>query len=254
MHLKKTWMFKSSFIINRIVQALGYFVDFALIWIMVSAFQALYGWNTYEIMLLWAMNLIGYALGAFFLFRTMRSVNSDVQSGAFDDVLTKPVSPLPYLCFQNLNPDYIAHVALAAVLLAVGFSKLGVSIGAIGFLKLLLGFVCGGLVYSGMFLLATAPVFVIRMTHNLQGVPLSFRTIANYPLSAFPLALQVIMTVILPYAMVGYYPVQSILGKQDFLFLGRAAPYLAPFIAIAFFALGLWLFHFCLKRYKSTGS
>jgi ABC-2 type transport system permease protein len=254
MHLKKTWMFKSSFIINRVVQLLNYFVDFALIWIMVSAFNAVGGWNAYEVMLLYSMNLIGYSLGAFFLYRTMLNVRTDVQSGAFDDVLTKPVSTLPYLCFQNLNPDYIAHVTLAVVLLCVGFGNLGTHIGIVEILKLLLGFVCGGLVYAGLFLLAIAPIFVLRKAEGLRSVMFFLRDQALYPLSIFPLAIQIIMTVILPYAMIGYFPVQSILGKQDYLFLGSAAPYLAPVISLAFCAIGVWFFRFCLRRYKSTGS
>jgi ABC-2 type transport system permease protein len=254
MHLKKTWMFKSSFIINRVVQILNYFVDFALIWIMVNAFQALNGWNTYEVMLLYAMNVMGYAIGGFFLDRTILTVRTDVQSGAFDDVLTKPVSPLPYLCFQNLNPNFIAHVTLSIALLCIGFGSLGTYIGIVEILKLLLGFVCGGLVYVGLFLFAIGPIFVFRKADSMRRVLFFLREQSMYPLSVFPLFIQILMTVILPYAMIGYFPVQSILGKQDYLFFGRAVLYLAPVISLAFCAIAVWFFHFCLRRYKSTGS
>ncbi|MDR0445443.1 MAG: ABC-2 family transporter protein [Oscillospiraceae bacterium] len=254
MHLKKTFMFKQSFIINRIVQALNYFVEFALIWIMVNAFENMNGWNQYEVMLLYATNIVGYSIAAFFLYRTMLSTSTEVQNGAFDDVLTKPVRTLPYMCFRNLNPDYIAHVTLAAVMYVVAFSRLGVHIGIAEIAKLLLAFVCGGLVYGGMFLLAIAPTFILRETRFLRNIIFLLRDMSYYPISVFPLIIQVIMTLVLPYAVISFFPVQALIGKQDYLFLGRAIIYIAPLIATAFFAVGLWLFGFCVKRYKSTGS
>jgi ABC-2 type transport system permease protein len=254
MHIKKMWMFKASFVINSVALVAYFFVDFALIWVMIYAFRTMGGWNPYEIMLLFAMNLMGFSLGGFFIGHAAVKAWKEVRDGTFDDVLTKPLRTLPYLCFRELDLQSLVNVLFAAVLLCIGFGKLGTPFGPVEILKLLLGLACGGAVYAGLELFATAPIFIIRKVDSLSDMVFALRDTAKYPLSILPFVIQLIMTLFLPYAMMGYFPVQSIIGKQDYLFFGSSIRYLAPLIAFAFFALAMWFFNFCLKRYNSTGS
>jgi ABC-2 type transport system permease protein len=254
LHFKKMLMFRASFAINCVSQFLYYSIDFALIWIMVTAFRHMNGWNQYEVMLLFAMNLIGSSIASLFLNETFVVIKVGVQNGTFDDVLTKPAAPLPYLCFQNINPAYLTHIMLSVILLCVGFGNLGTSIDIAVILKLLLGIACGFAVYTGINLFAMAPLFILRRTDSFVIILFFLKEYAVYPLSIFPFVMQVSMTFVLPYAMVGYFPLRSILGKQDALLLGDSLLYLSPVISFAFFALNVWFFHFCLRRYKSSGS
>jgi ABC-2 type transport system permease protein len=252
--LKKTWVFRSSFFINRIAQFCNYAVDFLLIWIVVNAFQTMNGWTRYEVMALYAVSLTGYGLAGIFFFRTMGFVMVNVMNGGFDDILVKPVQPLPFICFQHINPDYIAHFLLAAIMLVTAFVNLGISLSVLGVLQLFGAFLCGGLVFGGMFLIAMGGIFLSTKLDNLQTVLFVLRDASYYPVSLYPVFLQIIMSVILPYAAINFFPIQSLLGKNDFLMFGPAMAWIAPLIATTFFAIGIWFFHFGMSRYKSSGS
>ena len=52
--IKGMLTYRWSFVINCISQALAYAVTFLLMWIMISAFNEMNGWNAYEVMLLYS--------------------------------------------------------------------------------------------------------------------------------------------------------------------------------------------------------
>jgi ABC-2 type transport system permease protein len=175
-------------------------------------------------------------------------------NGSFDEVLTKPCNPIVYICLQNLNPDYIAHFILGGIMLGIGFSNLGIHLSFLQILQLFGVFIVGGLVYGGLFLICIGAFFLFTKAHAFRQVMFQFRELSYYPISIFPRVIQAIMTVILPYAMIGFFPVQSLLGKSDYLMFDHRIVLLAPIIAIAFFVIGVVFASECIKRYKSTGS
>ncbi|MDD4296883.1 MAG: DUF2461 family protein [Ruminiclostridium sp.] len=79
------------------------------------------------------------------------------------------------------------------------------------------------------------------------------RTFVHYPLSIFPSFIRVILTYILPWAIINYYPSMIILHKvqttEEFV-LGI----LSPVIGILFFLLSLFIFNCGLRRYSGSGS
>ena len=246
--------FRTSFWMNFLSQGLNYAVDFLLMYIMISAFDTINGWTAFEVMLLYAVSLLAYSFGGAFFYFVRRRVLEDIESGAFDDDLVKPVRTLPWLIVKNVQPAYITHLTLSIIMLTVCFIKLSVTVTVATILWLLVTLLSGVLIFGGMFLLITAPAFLITRVNSLGDLMWFLRDSAWYPVSIFPRFLQVIMTVVFPFAMINFYPVQPLIGKQDYLFFGEWIVYLVPLIAAAFFALSVFVFQVCMKRYKSTGS
>jgi ABC-2 type transport system permease protein len=132
--------------------------------------------------------------------------------------------------------------------------NLGISAGPATVLRIIGMVVGGGFIFGAMFLLITAPMFIMTRANSLGGIMFIFRESSWYPLSILPRFIQIIMTVILPFGMVNFFPVQPLLGKQDFLMFGPYMVWLAPVFAVVFFCLAVCFFNVCLKQYKSTGS
>lgn len=251
--IKSIASYRSAFILGAVAQIAAYAVDFALMWIMVSAFGSMHGWTKYEVILLYSMSLASYALAGFF-FYNIRSLSREIRNGQFDDKLVKPVSLLPYLICTNFNRGYIAHLALAITLAAICFGNLAIALTAAKLAFFVVAIVTGALIYSALFLITMVPSFFFIQSDSLGGFIFAFREMSYYPLSIFPGVLQIFLSIIVPYGMMNFFPVQAVLGKNDFLFFGSSIAYIAPFFALALFGASVWFFYFGARHYKSSGT
>lgn len=263
-YLRLTWLYAQkaikgmltyrwSFLINCISQALDYAVTFLLMWIMISAFHDMNGWNAYEVMLLYAFSLFAYGIAGTFLLPMVGELPEQIRQGTFDDVLVKPVKILPYLISRGFICNYIAHLTLSVIVMAACFRALELPLTLCALMKICGMILCGSLIYSGFFLFVGGTAFLVTKTDLLFRIMYFFREVSYYPISIFPRAMQIIVTWIVPYGFINFYPLQSLLGKEPRGLL-RAPACLTPIVALAFFAIACLYFIKSAKSYKSSGS
>ena len=82
-HIRAFVAYRRSFVMNFFAQGMNYAVDFLLMWIMITAFDTMNGWDAFEVMLLYAVSLTAYGFGGAFFFFVRYTVLPDVLSGAF---------------------------------------------------------------------------------------------------------------------------------------------------------------------------
>lgn len=252
--VKSMLTYRWSFLINCISQGLDYAVTFLLMWVMISNFQTMNGWSEYEVMLLYAVSLLSYGLAGSFFFMIMVNVPDGVHDGSFDNILVKPVRVLPFLISSNFLSNYVAHIVLAILVTVLCFIQLQIAVDLFVILNFLATILCGTLVYASFFLLISASSFLTYQVDSISDIVYFFREVSFYPLSIFPHVIQIIATFILPYGFVNFYPIQTILQKNDFLMFQSNISYLSLPIAIAYFSISCMIFNLCAKQYKSTGS
>ena len=254
MRVKRLMTFKGSFIIQFFAQGLNYAATFLLMYVMITAFGNLNDWTSYEVMLLYALSLLSYGFAGMFFYFFRVYTAKEILDGSFDDALVKPIHTLPYLIFKTLTPAYVIHISLAIAVLVFCVVKLKIIITLFMLTWIFVIILCGIFIYGGMFLFITAPTFVMMQTDSLGSMLFFLRESGYYPISIFPKVIQIIMTFILPYSMMNFFPIQIILNKHDYVGFGAAMPWLAPLFAIVFFGLGIVCFVSLAKRYKSSGS
>lgn len=245
--------YRWSFVINCISQALAYSVTFLLMWIMISAFQNMDGWNPYEVMILYSFSLFAYGIAGTFVFNIMNNLPGQIRTGSFDDVLVKPVKVLPYLVSSSFICNYIAHMTLSAIIMGVCFHALEIPVTFILVLKIAWILFWGSLIYAGFFLCVSASAFWATKIDALFQIMYFFREISYYPISIFPKAIQVIVTVLVPYGFINFYPVKELLGIENEAMFSHMAKW-CPFVAIVFLLLSCLFFVKSSKYYKSSGS
>lgn len=251
--VKAMLTYRFSFLINCISQAMDYGVAFLLMWVMISAFESMNGWNACEVMLLYAFSLSAYGIAGTFFFNIMNNLPGQVWNGAFDDVLIKPVKVLPYLISSSFICNYIAHLTLSALVMGICFHALEISFTGRLLLKIIVIVLFGSLIYAGLFLLVSGTAFLATKIDAVFQIMFFFREVSFYPLSIFPKVIQIIATVLVPYGFINFYPLQELLGKQDAGYFGNMALW-CPFVSVLFFAASCLFFHESTKHYKSSGS
>ena len=251
--IKGMLTYRWSFLINCISQALDYSVTFLLMWIMISAFENMNGWNAYEVMLLYSFSLFSYGIAGTFFFNIMNNLPRQIWEGAFDDVLVKPVKILPYLLSSSFICNYIAHMVLSVIVMAICFDALEIQVTILMVIRIISILLFGSLIYAGLFLIVSGSAFMVTKIDSLFNIMYFFREVSYYPISIFPKFMQVIVTILVPYGFINFYPLQKLLGKNDFVFYKDMEKW-SPLVAVLFFAISCVFFNKSSKHYKSSGS
>jgi ABC-2 type transport system permease protein len=81
----------------------------------------------------------------------------------------------------------------------------------------------------------------------------SWGVVQQYPVDMFGKVLRIIVTIVLPFAFMNYYPSLLFLGKEDQVPWGFLTWY-SPIVAVLLLFLAIRFWNFGIQRYQSSGS
>lgn len=247
--------YKKAFTLGLIAQLSSYGAEFFLLWIIIDRFNEINGWSSYEVLLLYALNLCSYALASFFLSSPSSRLSVMIKDGTFDEVLTKPLNSFMYLVCREFNSGYVSHLLLSIAAMSIALLNLHISMSLIHILFFIVVILSGALIQGAALLLTAIPSFWVVENSSLKDVLFfQVKNFIRYPLSIYPTFIQILLTFILPYAFINFYPSQFFLNKHDFLIFHPLFQFLSPVFGIILFAIAYVLWLVGINNYKSTGS
>lgn len=254
LRLKSMVEYRSAFLWGAFAQFISYFAQFLLLWVLIEQFKTLAGWNAFEVLFLYAINLFSYALAGFFFFNFFYSLPNLIKTGEFDEYLIKPINPFAHLIFRLFNYGYFSHLALSIIVIAVAFNQLNLSLNFGTLLYLPLVLLGGALIHSSFFIFISVPVFWLTDNNGFAFLIFDFNDFIRYPVSIYNRGIQLMLTFVLPFAFVNFYPAQFFLKKTDLLGFHPYFVFLTPIVGVVLFwgAYRFWLLG--ISAYKSTGS
>lgn len=245
---------RSAYWAGIVAQWLSYGAVFASLYIMVSSFRVLAGWTAEEVLFLFAMNLLSYALGASLFFNPCTQLAVKIRSGEFDAALTKPVSPFGHEFYMGFNFGYVSHVTLSVAVMIFAAIRAGLRItpfSALVFLLMLAGAI---LVQAAFLIFCSAFAFIFINDNPVFDLLWSIKRFTNYPLPIYPALLQGFLTFVVPVAFMSFYPAAAILSKENGTPFHPALAYASPLAGIILFVLSILFWNWALSKYQSTGS
>lgn len=253
--MRKQLMYRGTYFAGIVGQWLGYGATFATLLIMVNSFDTLNGWNGGEIMVLYGISTLSYAIGASFFFTPATGLSGKIRSGEFDAALTKPVHPFVHEMFTGINVGYVSHITLSLAIIVISLISLNYSASALSILYLVL-MITGASLVQAAFLIGSSvfSFFTINENPVMDFLLHDVKQFTNYPITIFPKGIQFIITFILPFAFINFYPSAVLLGKAIPEGYPWFLPYLTPAVGAALVALSVLLWNWGLKHYQSTGS
>ncbi|WP_434730187.1 ABC transporter permease [Rhizobium binae] len=233
-------------------QGLGYTGAFASLWIILTRFGGMGGWQWQDMALLLGFHTLGYALGACFTFVQLRRMDEIVRDGEFDTLLTRPMNIWAFLSFSGFNIEYGSHVILGVGLMAWALPKVTIDWGMLTILQLAASLFSAALLTGSVITLIGATALVLRRARYLFGIYFDFWELSRYPITIFAAPLQFLLLSGLPFAYMAYVPVAALIGKPV-PYLGHAAAPVAVAVGpvAAFIAASFW--RFGIRRYQGVG-
>ncbi len=254
-YLKSLFEYRPAFFTDMLTNIIGYSAMYFGLWVLMDKFKLIQGWTMWEVLLIYNMILVSYGLCSFF-FRTpmFSDIENLLRTGRFDIVLIRPMNALLYTMLGRPTIAYFGHLLVGIIVFGMCFSNLNIEWSFLKVLFLILTIVGAALIYAAMYLITgTLSFWIVRMDTVLETFMISGDFI-HYPVNIYAKFIQFILTFVLPYAFVNYYPAHYLLDKSGDALFHPVLQYLTPVVGIVMFILAYRFWKIGVNRYESTGS
>lgn len=265
LHIKKNWrvlreLFSLRFhglTVFRLDFFAPFFVDGSLFLIQLLAFGVVYanvdtigGWGHGEMILYIGTFSLLNALNMTIYFFGVNAIPHKIRSGELDLYLTKPVSPLFRLTFENISPGSVPLILMSVCIIGFGASKLLTELTAAKLAAYLFWIVLMAVLYYEMeVIIRSFSLYVVSMARMEQIEEASIDLCMKLPGIALYGIYKVIFYLILPYGIMATLPVQSMTGELT----TRMAAY-GIGVIVLFTTITYVIWKQGLKRYNSASS
>ncbi|MDE7298379.1 MAG: ABC transporter permease [Lachnospiraceae bacterium] len=234
-----------------------FFVDGSLFAVQLLVFQAVYanvdtigGWGRGEMILyIGAFSLLN-AVSMVIFFFGLNAIPAKIKSGDMDLYLTKPVSPLLRLTFEQVNPGSVPLVVMSIGIIGYGFAAAELHADAAQIAAYVFWLLVMAVLYYEMEVIIRAlSFFFVTDARLTQLEEAGIELCMKLPGIAFYGIYKVIFYGILPYGIMATLPVQSLIGEMSWQLAG-----LGLLVLAVFSALTAILWQSGIRHYNSASS
>lgn len=249
MLLKTRMAYRTDFFVQVGSDLLLQAVDIIFLVVLFYRIRSLGGWSFDEALFIYGFFLIPFALFNA-TFAALSAVGGRyIVCGELDRVLVRPLGALLQVQLELLRPQALNGVVLGVVVLTVASVRLGLRWTGVDVLVAVFGMLGAWLVYGGVYLASASANF---WTQDRVGLfPIAYNMIAfgRYPVTIYPAPTRFLLTFVLPYGFLAFYPAAGLL-RDAFELVGL----FTPLVGLVVFGLGLALWRWGLARYEGAGS
>ncbi|MFZ5826048.1 MAG: ABC transporter permease [Bacillota bacterium] len=248
-HLKIYLEYRLNFVISALGVVGWQVAGLAAVWVVLSQVNDLGGWSAAEVFLIYGLITLAMGISRTFYFNLFFLGQGYIRPGTFDRLLVRPVNPLFHLLADRFSPEGIGDLVVGVALVTHAFGALGIPWSLPNLLYLLAVALGGSVIILAINLFTATFAFWIVVATPLTLAVNHFTQIARYPLPIYRKPLQLVMTWLLPYGLISFYPAEFLLGRA----VGPMAfAYLPMGLLLFAGAYRFWLFG--LRHYAGTGS
>jgi ABC-2 type transport system permease protein len=224
--------------------------------LLVGRFGSIGGWRPAEVMLLFGLSFTAQGL-ALLAGNSLEAdkVSELVRRGTFDQVLTRPASPLGWVVTSYVDTRFVGRLAAGAVTVVWAADRAGVAWTAGRAGLAVLAVVCAAAIVFGVLLGAAGFTFVtVQGSEAVNALVYGGTYLASYPMQIYGSALRFLFMWLVPLGLAIYVPALGVLGRQGPPGLPAWLAWLAAPVAAAFLAAGGLAWRAGIRHYVGTGS
>lgn len=250
MQLRTTIEYSADFWIGIAGSVLMHVSGLVFISALFSQIPEVEGWTAWEIALMYALALVarGFVEMACDGPWALRSL---VNTGQFDRLLVRPVPASLQVATQIASLHGLGQMGLGLVVFVMASERSGLEWSAAKALYLLLVFACSAVMLSAINFLVNMVAFWEPSAQS--ALPTFLATMidfAKFPLDIYNVLIRGLITVVIPYAFITYFPALVLLDKESSL---RWLGYLVPLVAAIVVAVTAFLWKIGVNRYQGVG-
>ncbi|MCK0473039.1 ABC transporter permease [Halalkalibacter sp. APA_J-10(15)] len=246
-NLKTLVSFRVDFILLILSGSLTQLLGVIFIFTIFKQVPNIDGWSLYEIILIYSLVFLVEGLVSIF-FDGIWKLTSIVNSGEFDRILLRPVSPIIQIATLGFGSQGIGNFIIGLILLVYSLIKLNLMNPITIFIVIIFVFL-GVIIRAAINYCIAASSFWTKNGNPLMMANYSFSEFSKYPITIYSYSLQILIIVI-PYIFISYVPVLFILKKEGANILLA----LYPFVILYCILCVNIIMKKGIKKYGSTGN
>lgn len=246
--IKEMLIYRLDCIVGILSQTLTQVVEIIFIWIVFQNTSNLAGWSYEQILLLYGITLMSVSVCSFLFDATYDLGPVFIREGEFDKLLLRPVHPL--ISVLGSSKDFVSfgYLVIGLIITIMMFTKLAIPITFWLIIKLLFFIIIGGLILGGIETIFSVAAFWTYRSNEVVWTFYRVYTLTQYPIDIYSGFVKILITFILPFAFVAYYPTMDYLGFNKYMI------WLSPVVAIIIWIIAIGVWNWALKKYRSTGT
>ena len=241
--------YRLNFFIGSVSTMVMQAASLAAIWVVMRQIPSLNGWNLYEVILIYGLLTMGESITHMFADNLWTIGWNYIRSGDFDRFLVRPVDPLFHLLADRFCHDGIGNFVTGGILIGVSMRNLEIPFTPQHLLYLALVVISGGVIFIALNLITATSAFWLTESIPVTQIVFNMNEFAKYPLNIYHGAIRILLTWLIPYGFVSFYPASYLLGRN----VGAMA-WLSPLVASVFLFVAYRIWLFGLRHYSGTGS
>ena len=248
--LKRMLEYQLDFFIQFFSTFLMQITGLATIWGIFTQVQEIHGWSYWEIVLVYSLMYFSIGFGEIF-FEGPWAINGLYHSGKLDYLLLRPL-PVPFQIFASqIGLNGIGNMLTAVIVFITAWIHCSKSISLLNAVLFLFLFTVAIPIKGAIILAANCITFWTKSVGNAFGNLIhNVGEYTKYPITIYPKVIQFVVTLIVPYAFVSFFPASLLLDKG----LGAKLMWFAPVVAAYSVYLSIKLLQKGLTLYESVGN
>ncbi len=246
--LKEILIYRIDCIVGIFSQLIVQLVSLVFMFVVFQNTENIAGWNFKQILLLFGVTRIAIGISGY-CFDGLYDIGPKyIKSGEFDKILLRPVHPLISIIGDSREFVSIADVILGLILTICMLIQLSIPITALLIIKILFFSIIGALIIGAINTIFSISSFWTYRSNEVIWSFYRMYTFTEYPITIYNKFIRILITIILPFAFVAYYPTMAYLGFNSYLI------YLSPIVTIILWIVAIKLWNLALNKYRSTGN
>jgi ABC-2 type transport system permease protein len=240
----------AAMIISMVLTYGGQFVN--LFWVT-ERFKTIGGWRLEEVVLLYSMAILAWGVAVSFFFN-LQGFEEQIRSGTFDRALLRPMNPLLHVLGSQSPIGGIGQFVFSIAAFTFAFNATGLSLTPVKLIYVVLTALGGGLILgAAMISVATLAFWTTRTYTFYWSIVYPARQLVNYPVSIYHRALQLVLTFVVPFAFINYFPAHVLLERTSELTLPALA-WGTPVVGVVIITVVYGFWKWGTRFYTGTGS
>lgn len=241
--------YRLDFIIGFLGAFIKHLTGFIFLWGLFTAIPEVQGWDLWEMAFLYGLMVVPRGLVELLFDGTWR-LRLLINTGEFDRVLLRPMSPLVQVFTQIFTVHSFGTTGLGFIILIYVSHQVGIVWTVGKLLYLLITLVSSTAIISSINLMTNCIGFwEPSATSTVPFMVANTTELAKFPLSIYSPALQFLFSWILPFAFISYYPGILLLDRPETTWVS----YISMLPALILMGIANLVWRVGMTRYQSSG-
>ncbi len=248
--LKSMSQYRSDFLIMATSALIHDGATLLFIDVIFNNVRDIQGWSFYEVVFIYGLMITTRSVWNSFLDVPHR-IHWYVRQGSLDGLLVRPPSVLFQIATQSgYNPSAFGRIVVGVVAILIALRGLDVTVASWWAIYVPLVVISGALLMFGAYMMLACLSFWFTNVHSLLATVAWCAQLGQFPATIYALPIRFVLTWVLPFAMLGFYPAAFLLRGNEYRVYGLVA----PLMGVVFLGLGLLTWRYAIRHYQSTGS